>query len=39
MDFHTYINSYFFNSTYIPKHPMISKTENKSKGKVRERNS
>ena len=38
MDNHTYIKSYFFNSTYIPKHPMISKTENKSKGKVRERN-
>ena len=37
MDNHTYFNSYIFHSTYMPKYPMISKTENKSKSGGRER--
>ena len=37
MDNHTYFSSYVFYSTYMPKYPMISKTENKSKSRVREK--
>ena len=37
MDNHTYFSSYIFHSTCMPKKPMISKIENKSKSKVRER--
>ena len=38
MDNHTYFSSYIFHSTYMPKYPMISRIENKSKSRVRERN-
>ena len=37
MNNHTYFSSYIFHSTYMLKYPMISKTENKSKSRVRER--
>ena len=37
MDNHTYFNSYIYHSTYMLKYPMISKIENKSNSRVRER--
>ena len=37
MDNYTYFNLYIFHSMYMPKKPMISKIENNSKSKVRER--